>query len=692
MAAYAEGLNILRHANVGKEKRAVDAETTPLADPELYQYDFDLRDIAEVWRRGSVIASWLLDLTAAALERKPGAQRVHRPRLRLGRGPLDAQGRDRRGRARAHPLDGDRRALRVARRGGLRRPHALGDALRVRRPPGEAAHERARSAPTRWSSSAPPAISPTSRSSRRCRRWSDAARSNVPDHRRRQVGLERSTSCARARATASSITAALDRGAFDKLSSLLRYVDGDYADAATFDAPAPRARRRQAAAALPRDPAERLRRRWSTASRASGCAAQARVVAREAVRARPRLGARAQRRRCTRSSPSRRSSASTTTSARSRCRTCSTSASPTSRSSRCWNRNHVDSVQITMAESFGVQGRGQLLRGDRRDPRRHPEPPAAGRGHPGDGPARRTTTSRRSATRRRASSRRSRRSTPSTSCAASSAATATSPASRATRRSRPSPPSSCASTPGAGRACPFFIRAGKCLPVNAIEVLVQLKRPPRDVFGEGDRVDRSTSASASAPTSTALALGMRVKRPGEAMVGPRGRAARVGETRRATCCPTSGCSATRMRGDASLFARQDAIEAQWRIVDPVLDLAAPPHSYEPGAGGPRRPSVSWPGCPAAGARRSTLWRHRGGSRDPCPTTPSRATASSATCGRSRWSSRTARSTGCAFPSSTRRASSAPLLDDDKGGRFSIRPGAGRVRAASSSTGPTPTSS
>ena len=67
MAAYAEGLGILRDANVGKKQGAVDAETTPLRDPEHYQYDLDLRDIAEVWRRGSVIASWLLDLTAKAL-------------------------------------------------------------------------------------------------------------------------------------------------------------------------------------------------------------------------------------------------------------------------------------------------------------------------------------------------------------------------------------------------------------------------------------------------------------------------------------------------------------------------------------------------------------------------------------------------------------------------------------------------
>jgi len=71
MAAYAEGLNILRHANVGKTPRPDDAETAPLRQPELYQYDFDLPDIAEVWRRGSVIASWLLDLTASALAHNP---------------------------------------------------------------------------------------------------------------------------------------------------------------------------------------------------------------------------------------------------------------------------------------------------------------------------------------------------------------------------------------------------------------------------------------------------------------------------------------------------------------------------------------------------------------------------------------------------------------------------------------------
>jgi len=71
MAAYAEGLNILKHANVGKRGRTIDAETTPLRDPDHYQYDFSLADVAELWRRGSVIASWLLDLSAIALLKQP---------------------------------------------------------------------------------------------------------------------------------------------------------------------------------------------------------------------------------------------------------------------------------------------------------------------------------------------------------------------------------------------------------------------------------------------------------------------------------------------------------------------------------------------------------------------------------------------------------------------------------------------
>jgi 6-phosphogluconate dehydrogenase len=75
MAAYAEGFNILRGASVGKQRREVDAETTPLRDPEHYQYELDLADIAELWRRGSVVSSWLLDLTAGAMLQDPKLER-----------------------------------------------------------------------------------------------------------------------------------------------------------------------------------------------------------------------------------------------------------------------------------------------------------------------------------------------------------------------------------------------------------------------------------------------------------------------------------------------------------------------------------------------------------------------------------------------------------------------------------------
>jgi 6-phosphogluconate dehydrogenase len=77
MAAYAEGLNIIRHANVGLHQQETDAETTPLRHPELYRYDIDVSKVSEVWRRGSVIASWLLDLIASALRKSPGLEDFH---------------------------------------------------------------------------------------------------------------------------------------------------------------------------------------------------------------------------------------------------------------------------------------------------------------------------------------------------------------------------------------------------------------------------------------------------------------------------------------------------------------------------------------------------------------------------------------------------------------------------------------
>src|SRR3989454_12191638 len=87
MAAYAEGLGVLRSANIGNRQQGVDAETTPLRDPEHYQYELNLSDIAEVWRRGSVVASWLLDLTAAALVEDPALSKF------AGQGSDSGEGR-----------------------------------------------------------------------------------------------------------------------------------------------------------------------------------------------------------------------------------------------------------------------------------------------------------------------------------------------------------------------------------------------------------------------------------------------------------------------------------------------------------------------------------------------------------------------------------------------------------------------
>ena len=134
MAAYAEGLNVLHHANVGKTAQESDAETAPIRDAaRYYAYDFDMPEIAELWRRGSVIASWLLDLTAAALVESPRAERVRRPRIGFGRGPLDRGGGDRRERPGQRAQRVAVQPLQLARRGRLRRQAPVGDAQAVRR-------------------------------------------------------------------------------------------------------------------------------------------------------------------------------------------------------------------------------------------------------------------------------------------------------------------------------------------------------------------------------------------------------------------------------------------------------------------------------------------------------------------------------------------------------------------------------
>ena len=141
MAAYAEGLGILRAANVGKQSHAVDAETTPLRDPEHYQYDLNLPDIAEVWRRGSVIASWLLDLTATALIKDPDLANFAGRVSDSGEGRWTIKAAIDEAVPAPRADRGALRALQLARRGGLRGQAALGDALRVRRARREAGRQ-----------------------------------------------------------------------------------------------------------------------------------------------------------------------------------------------------------------------------------------------------------------------------------------------------------------------------------------------------------------------------------------------------------------------------------------------------------------------------------------------------------------------------------------------------------------------
>ena len=100
MAAFAEGFNIIKNANIGLHTHEVDAETTPLREPDHYKYEIDVAQVAELWRRGSVVGSWLLDLTAGALRMDPGSGELRRSRLGFRRRPLDAACRDRRRRAR----------------------------------------------------------------------------------------------------------------------------------------------------------------------------------------------------------------------------------------------------------------------------------------------------------------------------------------------------------------------------------------------------------------------------------------------------------------------------------------------------------------------------------------------------------------------------------------------------------------
>ena len=414
---------------------------------------------------------------------------------------------------------------------------------------------------------------------------------------------------ARARESLETHGGGVDAAAFDKLSSLLRYVDGDYRDPETFDL----LRRALGAAerplALPRHSSELVLDRGL---RARALRLRERRTRRrgEAVRPRPRLRARLSTARSWRCSPSRPSSASITTSARSRCRTCSTSASATHSSSRSGTATTWTACRSPWPRASAIEGRGSFYdeTGAIRDViQNHLLQVVA---CPGDGRA--VGRPPRSAARREGAPARGdrSRSTRRTSCAGSFAATATSPASRRSRRSRPSPPCGSRSTTWRWAGVPFYIRAGKCLPVTCTEVLVELKAAAAlDVFGEKRRRAPNYVRFRLGP-DVAIALGVRVEGAGRGDGRRRGRAARLARRRRrdgrlraaARRCDEGRREPVRARGRRS--RRSGASSSRSSA------STTPLHEYEPGQLGTGRsraagrPSGRLAQAPAEPARTS----------------------------------------------------------------------------------------
>jgi glucose-6-phosphate 1-dehydrogenase len=375
----------------------------------------------------------------------------------------------------------------------------------------------------------------------------------------------------------------VDRGAFDKLSSLLRYVDGDYGDASTFDAihrEMGSARRPLHYLAIPPSAfpvvVEGLDK--------SGCAAMARVAV-EKPFGRDLASAKALNATLHEVFPE---------SSIFRIdhflgkepvlsllyfRFGNTGLEP------LLNRNYVDNVQITLAESYGVQGRGKFYEetGAIRDVLQNHmlqltaivamDPPVGN-----DIEAFRDEKARLLKA-----------------IAPLDADHVVRGQFRGYRDEQGVARDSEVETFAAVKltveswrwaGVPFFLRAGKRLAADAIEVRVQFKRPPRDIYGEGpDAPPSHYFRFRVGPDVTVLASGVDVKRPGEAM---RGRVVEMvaQEEQARDMLAYERLLGDAMRGDPSLFARQDAVEEEWRIVDRILDRRTPLHMYEPGTWGP----------------------------------------------------------------------------------------------------------
>ena len=372
-------------------------------------------------------------------------------------------------------------------------------------------------------------------------------RLDVPDRRRRQVGLRTSSSSARARRRASRSTAVASTAPRSRsCHRSLRYVDGDYRDAADLRAPAQRAR----LLGSDRSTTSRSRRAcsppWSGLSRRSGCGQGRAGRRREALRARPQVGARAQPR------PPRRVRRVGHLPHRPLPRQGARAEPPLLPLRQLVPRADLEpQLRRERADHDGRELRREgprpPLRGDRRDPRRRPEPHAAGGRLPGDGTPRAAEMPRRCATRRPACWKRSSRSPPTASCAASFVAIARSPASLPTHGSRRSPPFASRSTAGAGPACPSTSASASACP-----------SPPPRCSSSSSRLRARSSARRSLSEIGRAELPALPPRPrrGDRARGAledargahgraRGRAPRRVRGRKTRCSPTNGSSATR---------------------------------------------------------------------------------------------------------------------------------------------------